>query len=192
MTKNLIFIGEYDTKLVEAGERNLLKKRAASTTSSTTTGSSSGTAGSGSSLGSEGSTNGLVENGLKTLLGQCGALHHLVTANFLAEGESGFVSDRGLFLGSKLLDGGTVFTQIDFGSDQDEGDVGAVVRDLGIPLGPQVFKRRRVDDGIGQQENVGLRIREGSKTIIIFLSSSIPETQIDGLAVDYNVGRVTK
>jgi hypothetical protein len=67
-----------------------------------------------------------------------------------------------------------------------------VVRNLRIPLGSQVFERGRVDDGIGQQENVGLRIRKGPKTIIIFLSGGIPETQINGLAIDYNIGRVTK
>jgi hypothetical protein len=72
-----------------------------------------------------------------------------------------------LSLGGKLFDGGTVFAQIDFGSDQDEGNVGTVVRDLRIPLGSQVFERGRVDDGIGQQEDIGLRIREGTKAIII-------------------------
>jgi hypothetical protein len=91
-------------------------------------------------------------------LSQGGALHHFESSNFLAKGESGFVSDRGLFLGGEFLYGGTVFAQIDFGSDQDEGDVGAVVRNFGVPLGPQVFERGRVDDGIGQQENIGLRI----------------------------------
>jgi hypothetical protein len=110
----------------------------------------------------------------------------------LAKGESGFVSDWGLLLGGQLLDGGTVFTQINFGSDQDERDVGAVVRNFRIPLGPQVFEGGGIDDGIGQQENVGLRIREGSKTIIIFLSSGIPETQIDGLSVDYHIGRIAE
>jgi hypothetical protein len=110
----------------------------------------------------------------------------------LAKGESGLVSDRGLLLGSEFLDGGTVFAQIDLGSDQDEGNVGAVVRDLWVPLGPQVFERGRVDDGIGQQKDVRLRIRKGSQTIVIFLSSGIPETQINGLAIDNNIGRVTK
>jgi hypothetical protein len=85
----------------------------------------------------------------------------------LAKGESGFVSDWGLFLGGEFLDGGTVFAQVDLSSDQNEGNVGAVVRNLRIPLGPQVFERGRVDDGIGQQENIGLRIREGTKAIII-------------------------
>jgi hypothetical protein len=85
----------------------------------------------------------------------------------LAKRESSLVTDGGLLLGSQLLDGGAIFAQIDFSSDQDEGNVGAVVRYFGIPLGSQVFKRGRVDDGIGQQENIGLRIRERSKTVII-------------------------
>jgi len=83
-------------------------------------------------------------------LGQRGALHHLVSSDFLAEGEGRFVSDGGLLLGGELLDGGPIFSQINLGSDQDEGNVGAVVRNLRIPLGPQVLEGRRVDDGIGQ------------------------------------------
>jgi len=121
----------------------ILKERASSSTSS---------------LGFEGSTNGLVKNGLETLLGQRRALHHLVASNFLAEGEGRFVSDGCLLLGGKLLDGGSIFSQINLGSDQDEGNVGAVVRNLRIPLGPQVLEGRRIDDGIGQKEDVGLGI----------------------------------
>lgn len=46
---------------------------------------------------------------------------------------------------------------------------------------------RRGDDGEADEENVGLRVGERTKTIVIFLTGCIPETKVDGLAVDHHV-----
>jgi hypothetical protein len=59
-----------------------------------------------------------------------------------------------------------------------------VLLEFGPPLGFDVFKGLRRDDGEADQKDISLRIRERTKTIIIFLTSGIPETQHVGLAVD--------
>jgi hypothetical protein len=75
----------------------------------------------------------------------------------LAKTKGGLISNGRLLLGSEFLDGGAVFSQIGLGSDQNERNVGAVVRNFGIPLGLQVLEGGRVDNGIGQQENIGTK-----------------------------------
>ena len=57
-------------------------------------------------------------------------------------------------------------------------------------LGLNVVERRRADDGKADEEDIGLRVRERPKSVVIFLSSSIPETQADGLAIDHYTRRV--
>jgi len=57
-------------------------------------------------------------------------------------------------------------------------------------LGFDVLERRRADKGEGDEEDIGLRVGERAKTIVIFLTGGIPETKVDGLAVDHHVGRV--
>lgn len=46
------------------------------------------------------------------------------------------------------------------------------------------------DDGEADEEDVGLRVGEGSESVIIFLPSSIPQTEADGLPIDHHAGRV--
>ena len=49
---------------------------------------------------------------------------------------------------------------------------------------------RRADDREADEEDVGLGVRERAETVVILLTGSIPETQVDGLAVDHHVGAV--
>jgi hypothetical protein len=53
-----------------------------------------------------------------------------------------------------------------------------------------VVERRRADDGETDEEDVCLRVRKGTKTVVILLTSSIPETKTDGLAINHDTGRV--
>ena len=49
--------------------------------------------------------------------------------------DQGLVVRNGLHtLGPKALKGASVFSQIELGSDEDDGDVGSMVVDLGVPL----------------------------------------------------------
>lgn len=57
-------------------------------------------------------------------------------------------------------------------------------------LGLDVVERGRAHDREADEKNVGLRVGEWSQSIVIFLTSSIPETQADGLAIYHNTCRV--
>jgi hypothetical protein len=63
-----------------------------------------------------------------------------------------------------------------------------VLLEFGPPLALDVFKRLRRDDGEANQEDIGLRVRERTKSVVIFLAGRIPETQHVGLAVDLREG----
>jgi len=144
----------------------------------------------GTTLGGKDGTDGLVEDGLETLLGQGGALEVLDGLDFLGEVQTLGVADGGELLLGQTVDGLLVLAQIDLGSDEDEGSGGAVVVDLRVPLGLHVLKRGGRDDGEAGEEDVGLGVREGTKTVVILLASGIPKTEVDGLAVDHDVGAV--
>lgn len=53
-------------------------------------------------------------------------------------------------------------------------------------LGLDVVKGWRADDGKADEEDIGLRIGERSESVIIFLSSSVPKSQADRLAINHD------
>lgn len=57
-------------------------------------------------------------------------------------------------------------------------------------LGANVVKGRRADDREADEEHIRLRIRERSQSIVILLSSGIPQTQANWFAIHHNTGRV--
>lgn len=133
---------------------------------------------------------GLVEDGLETLLGEGRALHVLDGSNFLGHLHTLLVGDGGLALGTELLDGLLVLTKIELGTSEHDGGVGAVVGDLREPLGAHVLEGGRVDDRVGDQEDISLGVGQGAQAIVVLLTSSIPKTKVDGLAVDHDVRAV--
>merc|ERR1719198_1340130 len=50
--------------------------------------------------------------------------------------------------------------------------------DLWEPLRLHVFERRRGDNGESDQEDISLWVRQRAKTIIVLLTSSIPESEV--------------
>ena len=44
-----------------------------------------------------------------------------------------------------------------------------------------IFERVRAVDGEADEEQVGLRVREWSQSVVLFLAGSIPEGKLDGL-----------
>lgn len=120
-------------------------------------------------------------------MGEGRALHVLDSTDFLGHLHALLVGDGGLTLGTELFDGLLVLAKIELGTSEDDGGVGAVVGDLREPLGTDVFKRGRIDDRIGNQENIGLGVGQGTETIVVLLTGSIPKTKVDGLAVDHDV-----
>ena len=123
----------------------------------------------------------LVEDALQISLRQGRTLEVLVRPDLLGA-QQGLVVRDGLHpLLSERLERGGVLSQIELGPDEDDGDVGCMVVDLGVPLlsavntlqpfppspdtgaeAPHlrldVVEGRRADDGEADEENVGLGI----------------------------------
>jgi hypothetical protein len=166
----------------------------------------------GSNTSSEGNLpNSLVENALKVPLSQSGALKVLVCLDFLGASQRLFVRHGLHTLLAEGLERSGVFSKIELGSDQDDGDIGRMMVDLGVPLelvstglgflfaasmvvssylGLDVVKRGGADDGEADEENVGLGVGQRSQSVVIFLTSGIPETQANGLAIHHHARRV--
>ena len=158
---------------------------------------------------------GLVEDALEVALGEGRALEVLVGLDLLGA-EQGLVVGHGLHaLLAQGVERVRVFAEIELRSDEDDGDVGRVVVDLGVPLqegpdvsepprtggrgrgqagkaylGLDVIEGRRADDGEADEEDVGLGVGQGPKPIIVLLACGIPEPQADGLPINHHAGRV--
>ena len=53
-----------------------------------------------------------------------------------------------------------------------------------------VVERIRRVDSEANQDDVRIRVRERAKTVVILLTSRIPESELDMLAVDLDIGDV--
>lgn len=83
--------------------------------------------------------NGLVKHALEVALGQGRALEVLVGLDLL-RAEQGLVVRHGLHaLLAQGVQGRRVFPKVELGSDEDDGDVGRVMVDLGVPLGERAL-----------------------------------------------------
>lgn len=152
--------------------------------------------------------NSLIEHALQVPLRECRALEVLLCLDLLRHHDGLLILDGRHLLLPQALARGLVIAQIQLRADEDDGDAGGVVLDLGIPLCRlasllvdrgggrashlrlDVVERRRAHNGKANQEHVCLRIRQRPKTVIIFLAGSIPQSQAYGLAIDHNIRRV--
>lgn len=64
-----------------------------------------------------------------------------------------------------------LFPQVPLKPQENDGCVGTVVGDLGVPLVPNVAERGGGYDGETQKEDVGLRVGERPETVVVFLAS---------------------
>jgi len=136
------------------------------------------------------SSNGFVEHVFQTLLCESRTLHVLDGLDLLRHGVALFGGDGRELLLCKAVESLLILTHIELGSDQDHGCVRAMVLNFRDPFRTNVFERSGRDDRETDKEDVCLGIGERSKSIVIFLPSSIPETKIDGFVVDHDVRRV--
>lgn len=140
--------------------------------------------------GVEDGADGLLEDRLETGLVERRALNILDGADGLAHVHALLEGDGGKALLSEAVDGLLIIAKIELGADQEEGGVGAVVLDLGVPLGLDVLERGGGDDREADKEDIGLGVGEGAEAVIVLLTGGIPETKVNRLAVDHDVGRV--
>ena len=62
--------------------------------------------------------------------------------------------------------------------------------DFREPLVCDVFKRRGIHDRETDKEDIGLRIGERSESVVVLLSSCVPEIEAHKLSIDVHVLRV--
>lgn len=86
------------------------------------------------------SPDGLIKDELKIALGKGRAFHVFLCLDLLACGECLLVRNWCHLLLSKISDLFGVISQIQFSSDQDDGDTGCVVLDLREPLHSRVSR----------------------------------------------------
>jgi hypothetical protein len=53
-----------------------------------------------------------------------------------------------------------------------------------------VLEARRADKREADKEDVGLRIRQRPKTVVVFLTGSVPKSERNCLAIDHHIGRI--
>lgn len=117
------------------------------------------------------------------------------------------VSDWGHSLLTESLDRLRIVPQIKLGAHEDNRDVRGVMGDFRVPLflcqsiiaerssGYAYLAQDVVERGGGHnrkanEEDIGLRVGEGTQTVIILLTGSIPKSKTDRLAINHNIGRV--
>jgi hypothetical protein len=134
--------------------------------------------------------NALGESRVDILAGESRDLKVLNSADGLCD-RVGLLESDGLGAAlSQTGDNSGVVVEILLGADHNDGDVRAVVLELGIPLAVDVVERCGRNNRVAEQEAVGLRIRERTKTIVVILTGGIPETEVDYFAIDLGQGRV--
>jgi hypothetical protein len=78
--------------------------------------------------------NSLVKNALQVSLGQSRALEVLLRLDIRSNLQGLLVCDGRHLLGAERFDGCGVLAQIELGANQDDGDAGGMVFNLGVPL----------------------------------------------------------
>src|SRR5689334_14996227 len=73
-----------------------------------------------------------------------------------------------------------VFSQVQFGTHKNDGSLRAVVRDLRVPFGTHILKRAWGHNGEANKEHICLRIGQRSKSVVVFLTCSIPQPKFIG------------
>lgn len=99
-------------------------------------------------------------------------------------------SDGPLARPPQLIDSLGVIPEILLAAHKDDGETRAEVKNLGDPLLLNVVERIGRVDGEADEDDVGIRVGEGTESVVILLSGGIPEGELDALAVDNNVGDV--
>ena len=132
----------------------------------------------------------LIEHVLQALLRQRRAFHVGNSADLLGARLTLLDRDDTLSFRGELLQHGVIRAQVRLGADENDRDTRRVVLNLRPPLALNIVKRVLRDDAEADEEDVRLRVRQRAQAIVVLLACSIPQTQVDGLAIDHHVGRV--
>ena len=135
-------------------------------------------------------SDGFVEHLLEAFLREGGTFKVFESAEFVGEVLVLLFADWLPVLLAEAVHGVAVVTEIGLGADENEGDSAGVVLDFWVPLLLDVLEGRRADDGEANQEHVRLRVRQRPQAIVVFLSGSIPQAEVNRTAVNHDVSGV--
>lgn len=120
------------------------------------------------------------------LLRQSGALDVFDGAQFPRQTISRLERHRSLLLLGQLLQYGLVIPQVDLSPDDQARHARAVMVNFREPFLLDVFERGRAGDAEAYEEDVGLRVRQGSESIVILLTGGIEETEGIRVVADHD------
>lgn len=98
--------------------------------------------------------------------------------------------DGRLVLLLQLLQHVGVIAEITLGSHKQDGHARTVVCHLRVPLVLDVLVGRRAGDGEADDEDVGLRIGQRAKAVVLLLTRGVPQIEADGTVVHADLGAV--
>lgn len=111
-------------------------------------------------------------------------------ANLLSDGETLGARDGALVHAGQVGNGLLVVAEILLARNEDDGEALAEVQHLGNPLFLDVVERVGRVHGETDEDDVRVRVRKGTETVIVLLAGGIPKGQLDLLAIDLDVGNV--
>ena len=126
----------------------------------------------------------LIKNILQLILGQGGTFDVFHGTQILGHTVTIFLANGLHLLTGELLANTGVIAQIGLGADDQAGNTGAMVMHLGEPFFANVFEGCGGSHGKADQEDIGLGVRQRTKTIVILLTSSIKQAQRVGFVTD--------
>lgn len=126
----------------------------------------------------------LVKDVLELVLRQGRALDVLDSAQLLGHPLTILPPNGRHLLLAELVTHALVVAQIGLGADDEAGNTGAVVVDLGEPFLAHVLEGGGRGDGEADQEDVSLGVGKRTETIVILLPGGIEEAQSVRLVAD--------
>ena len=126
----------------------------------------------------------LIKNILQLILGQGGTFDVFHGTQILGHTVTIFLANGLHLLTGELLANTGVIAQIGLGADDQAGNTGAMVVHLGEPFFANVFEGCGGSHGEADQEDIGLGVRQRTKSIVILLTSSIKQAQRVGFVTN--------
>lgn len=91
---------------------------------------------------------------------------------------------------AKFFDGLRIRPQVFLTTNEDDGQVRAEVQDFSDPLFLHVVEGIWRVDSEADEDDVGVWVGQRSQSVVVFLASSIPESQLADAAVDLDFGDI--
>lgn len=126
----------------------------------------------------------LIEDVLELVLRQRRALDVLDGPQLLGHALAVLLADGRHALFLQLIPDLLLVAEIDLRADDEAGYAGAMMVDFGEPFLADVLKGRGGGDAEADEEDVGLRVRERTETVVVFLAGGVEEAERVGFVAD--------